>query len=108
MLSVAKAYLERIGLAALTDWRVVHVFDRTQAGVPRTAPYEVSARWFEVEGKPSLFAFGPAAQTPFGLLSDAQKRHAGRILLEAYGGRQTALAEDIMHSDREMLRALSR
>lgn len=84
VLSVARAHLERIGFAASTDWHVAHVFDRTGTGKPRSAPYEVVRRWFEIDGRHSMFAFGRAAQTPFGLLADAQKREAGAVLLEEY------------------------
>lgn len=84
VLSVAKAHLERIRFRASTDWRLVHAFERTRAGKARARPYEVRARWFDVDGARSLFAFGRAAQTPFGLLSDRQKRDAGVRLLEAY------------------------
>ena len=84
VLSVAKEHLARIGFVASTDWRVAHVFSRTGRGKLRSKPYEVVRRWFEVDGGLSMFAFGRAAQTPFGLLSDAQKRYAGAVLLEAH------------------------
>ena len=70
VLSVAKVHLERIRFGALTDWGVVRSFGSTGKGKPRAKPYEVLARWFEVDGDRTLFAFGRAAQTPFGLLSD--------------------------------------
>ena len=83
-LSVARHHLARIEFDALGEWGVIHVFDRTGSGAPRSRPYEVRARWYEVGGEPSLFVFGPAAQKPFGLLHDSQKREAGAIALEAY------------------------
>ena len=86
MLSVAKEHLARSGFVASTDWRVAHVFSRTGRGKLRSKPYGVVRRWFEVDGEFSMFAFGRAAQTPFSLLSDAQKRHAGAVLREARRG----------------------
>ena len=83
-MSVAKVHLERIALAPITRWNLIHVFERTARGDPRSRPYEVRARWYEVGGERSLFVFGAAAQKPFGLLSDTQKRALGAIGLRAY------------------------
>lgn len=84
-LSVARRHLSRIEFEALTDdWEVIHRFERTSGGAPRKSPYEVSTRWYEVGGRRSLFVFGAAAQTPFGLLHKTQRREAGEIVLEAY------------------------
>ena len=83
--SVAKRHLDRIEFEpASGDWEAMHTFDRTGSGEPRSRPYEVRARWYEVGSEPSLFVFGPAAQKPFGLLHDSQKRKLGPIILEAY------------------------
>ena len=85
-LSVARDHLSRIEFAPTTEWETIHVFKKKDSGAPRSQPYEIRARWYEVDGERSLFVFGPAAQTPFGLLSDIQKREAGAIALEAYNG----------------------
>ena len=83
VLSVAKRHLERIAFEPQgNEWTAIHTFDRTGGGAPRSRPYEVMARWYDVDGKPSLFIFGPAAQTPFGLISDPQKGKVGAILRE--------------------------
>ena len=83
VLSVAKRHLERIAFEPQdNEWTAIHTFDRTGSGAPRSRPYEVMARWYDVDGKPSLFIFGPAAQTPFGLISDPQKGKVGAILRE--------------------------
>ena len=85
VLSVAKRHLERIEFESLDNsWNVIHTFDRAASGAPRLRPYELRARWYDVGGGPSLLAFGPAAQTPFGLVSDIQKHKIGAIALEAY------------------------
>ena len=36
-----------------------HVFERTEAGALRKRPVEISARWCEIGGEPSLFVFVP-------------------------------------------------
>ena len=83
-LSVAKSHLERIEFAPKTGWERIHAFTRTGNGDLRSRPYEVCIRWYEVGCERTLFVFGPAAQKPFGLLADDQKRKAGELLLEAY------------------------
>ena len=84
VLSVAKAHLKRIRFASETNWEVIHAFRRTASGQPRSRPYEICVRWYDVGGERSLFAFGAAAQKPFGTLAAGQKRKAGELLLEAY------------------------
>ena len=66
------------------EWQTIHAFTRTSRGRPRSRRYAVRARPYEVDGERSLFVFGPAAQTPFGLLSDNQKYEVGAIALECY------------------------
>ena len=83
-LSVAFHHLSRIQFKALSGWKVVHVFERTEAGALRKRPVEISARWREIGGEPSLFVFVPAAQKPLGLLSSNQKREAGEIAIEVF------------------------
>ena len=83
-LSVAERHLKRIEFAPLTQWGTVHAFERTGRGILRSRPYELGARWYAVGGEGSLFVFGPAAQTPFGLLPAAQKRQAGAFALQVY------------------------
>ncbi|MDE0705823.1 MAG: hypothetical protein OXH59_19095 [Rhodospirillaceae bacterium] len=83
-LSVAKDHLRRIEFAPMTEWRHIHVFERTGRGKPRSRPYEVRARWYGVGGETALFVFGRAAQKPFGLLPDIQKREAGEIALKEF------------------------
>ena len=84
VLSVAKDHLTRIEFAPVTEWEPIHTFKRTGSGRDRSRPHEVRARWYEVDGELSLFVFGRAAQKPFGLLAEAQKREVGGIALKAY------------------------
>ena len=83
-LSVAKRHLGRICFAPTSDWKTVHVFERTDSGTPRKRPYDLMARWYEIGGERALFVFGQAAQRPFGLLSDTQKHRAGIMAQEIY------------------------
>ena len=83
-LSVASDHIRRIKFAPLGTWETIHAFTQTTRGRPRSRPYEVRARSYEVAGERSLFVFGPAAQTPFGLLSDHQKYEVGAITRERY------------------------
>ena len=82
VISVAEDHLKKIQFPALSDWLDVHVFEHTTNGSPRKQPIKVQARWHEVNGDPSLFVFGPAAQTPLGFLGARQKREAGVIVKE--------------------------
>lgn len=85
VLSVAIRHIECIEFEPLYDeWNVIHTLYQTKSGAPRSRPYEVRTRWHDIGGGPSLFVYGSAAQTPFGLISDFQKREVGEIMLEAY------------------------
>ena len=83
-ISVAKAHLERIVFPAISDWEIVHTFTKKANGTPRSRPYEIRARWYDVGGERSLFGFGSAGITPFQLLTDCQKHQTGKILLQQY------------------------
>ena len=84
VLSVARKHLMRVEFGPISKCEKVHVFERTRDGTRRQPPYEVLARWYKVGGECSLFVFGQAAQTPFGLLSHDQKYETGTIALEKY------------------------
>jgi len=82
IVSVAYRHLPHIGFKALSEWRILHKFERTQAGAPRKQPITMSTRWYDIGGRCSLIVFIPAAQTPLGRLGSIQKREAGVIALE--------------------------
>ena len=85
LLSIAQRYLTRIGFRPRDrEWKSIHAFDRTGSDARRSLPYSVQARWFDIADEPALFVFGRAAQKPFGLLADTQKREAGAIAWEVY------------------------
>ena len=74
VLSIAKPHLELIEFQPMDqEWRIIHTFRRTKTGAPRSRPYEVLARWYDIGGEKSLLVFGEAAQTPFGSISDPQE-----------------------------------
>ena len=83
-LSVAKTHLKRIGFVHASEWEMIHVFEQKGDGSFRSRPYEIWTRWYEVDGEPSLFVFGQAAQTPFGTLGRKQKYETGQIVLRRY------------------------
>lgn len=84
VLSVAKDNLRHIEFVPMSDWETVHVFERKGDGSPRSQPYEVRTRWYEIGDEPSLFVFGQAAQTPFGTLHRNKKHETGEIARKRY------------------------
>ena len=86
VLSIARKYLQDIEFDAMTDWEIIHCVRRKADGGLRRRPYNVEARWYNVGGERSLFAFGTAAQTPFGSLSNGHKQKVGSAILEAWRG----------------------
>ena len=87
-LSVARHHLSRIEFDTLSEWESLVAFDRTTSGAPRRRPVEVSARWYDVSGEPSLFVFVPAAQMPLGLLGADQRREVGAHAREVWSREQ--------------------
>ena len=83
-ISVAKGHLKRIQFAPRTDWTIIHTFELKADSTPRSRPYEIRTRWYDVGGECSLFGFGTAAIKPFQLLADCQKRKTGQLLLKEY------------------------
>ena len=84
VLSVARKYRKQIQFKSLTDWQnweTVYTFTKKANGTPRSRSYPIERQW---DGKRPMFAFGQAAQTPFGLLAKHQKREAGERLKKRY------------------------
>jgi hypothetical protein len=77
IVSVARLYTDLIGFDGDQSWRPVY-------RVPRTNPYEViiSRRTLR-SGKTCVFAFGRAAQLPFGTVCADDQRRIGSALMEA-------------------------
>lgn len=64
------------------SWEVIHTLEMKKDCSPRKWPVNIKARWHALPaGNQVLFAHVPAAQTHLGLLSNEQKRQAGRRIL---------------------------
>lgn len=83
-ISVAKGHLNGIQFAPRTDWKIIHTSEFKADGTPRSRPYEIRGRWYNVGGERSLFVFGTAALKPFQLLADRQKRKTAELILKEY------------------------
>ena len=81
IVSIAEGHLPLMGsLSPLED---VHRITHTQDGRERANPYRLRLYELEVrENFKTKLIFGPAAQTPFGIISDDQKRECGEIIKE--------------------------
>ena len=82
--SVKREYLAHVLFPALGDFEVIHTVTRTGDGLLRRQPYEVIARWHDVDGHPSMLVFGQAAQTPFGKVIDPEKHTSGERIVAHY------------------------
>ena len=72
--SVARSHLSRISFARAANWQVIHTVDRDN-------PYKVELSSLRrPDGKNTYLAFGKAANTPFGTVSNVDKRKIGEAL----------------------------
>jgi len=81
LISVARKHLNKIRFKR-TKWREYLRLTHTQDGTLRNNPYKISTSTVSIGEKKSILVFGGAAQTPFGLISNIQKREIGNRLLE--------------------------
>jgi len=80
LVSVRRDRLSKISFPTTEPARCIYTVD----GPTRRHPYHVEAsRRMLTSGKEVLFVFGRAAQTPFGLVSGADKRFIGARILES-------------------------
>jgi hypothetical protein len=68
--SVARSHLKRISFPQQDGWKVVHRVERTNC-------YDVELTRLKIEGKAAALVFGKAANTPFGTVSNVEKRKIG-------------------------------
>ena len=95
--SVARSHLGRISFPQLDDWRVVHTVERTN-------PYNVELTRLRIAGdKNACLVFGKAAHTPFGTVSNIDKRKIGLAIKEHFYAGQTLLRP--IHPSRRGARA---
>jgi hypothetical protein len=80
LVSVAREKRNRITFQATTEWETMHM-------IPRDNPYHVQTRTVRViAGKDTFVIFGAAANTPFGTVSNMDKRALGVRVKEYIGG----------------------
>jgi hypothetical protein len=68
--SVARSHLRRISFPQQDGWKVVHTVERTNR-------YDVELTRLKIDGKIACLVFGKAANTPFGTVSNIDKRKIG-------------------------------
>ena len=81
LISVAIEHLEKIRFKR-TRWRESIRITKNTYGVPRNNHYIISTSTFTLNGKKGFLVFGKAANKPFGLISNVQKRELGHNLLD--------------------------
>jgi len=81
LISVARRHLNKIRFKR-TKWRELMYITHDKYGNLRNNPYKVSISTYSIDGKKGILVFGRAANTPFGLISNDQKREIGKTLLE--------------------------
>ncbi len=80
LVSIAKHMSDMIAFQTTTDWETIHTIERDN-------PYHVQARTIRViEGKDTYVIFGLASQTPFGKVSNEDKRILGACVKEYING----------------------
>ena len=71
--SVARSHLRSISFPQKDGWKVVHTVERTN-------PYYVELTKLRIDNKTAGLVFGKAANTPFGTVSNIDKRRIGLAL----------------------------
>lgn len=74
VISVARSHVDQIDFAPGGPWSTLHTVERTN-------PYAVQQRRIHIsDDHYSLLVFGAAMQTPFGGITDEDKRHVGESI----------------------------
>lgn len=81
LISVARRHLENIEFKR-TRWRESIRITQDKYGEPRNNPYIVPTSTYKLNSNNGILVFGKAANIPFGLISNAQKRELGHTLLD--------------------------
>ena len=98
LISVAREHLKRINFKPITDWKTAHKFENTKNGAPRNPPYEIKFATYLVGDIETMFVFGRAAQTPFGLIGNEQGYETGQKIRELVSSRQVIPALFSFHT----------
>ena len=81
LISVARRHLNKIRFNR-TKWRELVRITHDKYGDLRNNPYKIDVSTYSTGNNMGILVFGKAANTPFGLISNVQKREIGRILLD--------------------------
>lgn len=81
LISVARRHLDKIRFKRTRLRKSIRI-TQDKNGEPRNNPYIVSTLNYTLNGKRGILVFGKAANTPFGLVSNNQKRELGHKLLD--------------------------
>ena len=81
LISVARRHLDKIRFKR-TRLRESIRITQDKYGEPRNNPYIVSTSTYTLNGTKGILVFGKAANIPFGLISNVQKRELGQKLLD--------------------------
>jgi len=81
LISLARQHLNKIRFNR-TKWREFIRITHDKYGTLRNNPYRISISTYSIDKKNGILVFGRAANTPFGLISNIQKREIGNRLLE--------------------------
>ena len=83
LMSVAWTHTKRVNFPALSNWETIHKVHRYADGTPRSRPYEVIARWHDIDGHAVMLVFGQARRKPV-FVADAHKPHIGERIKDHY------------------------
>ncbi|MCY4275750.1 MAG: hypothetical protein OXE41_10225 [Gammaproteobacteria bacterium] len=59
--SIARVHLERIKFVPQTNWNVIFRIAKTSSGKSRSKPYDISTRWYYVEGESNVYLWKSSA-----------------------------------------------
>lgn len=84
VLSIAQSHLARIEFEALSEWKNIHTFDKSNDGKAWKRSIGIWVRYYRVCYTPTMFVFIRAAQSPLAWLSKAQRQKAGGMALRVW------------------------
>lgn len=82
VVSVAREHLRLIQWGQIAPWQPLIGFGDRKNGTARRTPYVVQHATFAIADRPATIVSGPAARTPFGFLTDDQKRAIGGAIVQ--------------------------
>lgn len=83
--SIANSYIAEFEDLPVANWEPIHTVTHKVSGELREKPYRVLLRRCDPQsGKPFSLVHGPAANTPFGTVSAADRRKIGASIIKEY------------------------